>query len=76
MTFKIIKMSETDKRIGLAVAPESAAVEKQRIEDYQKQAEQARMSFEVALGAEAAPEAAPETQLEPESETETGSEQE
>jgi small subunit ribosomal protein S1 len=76
MTFKIIKMSETDKRIGLAVAPESAAVEKQRIEDYQKQAEQARMSFEVALGAEAAPAAEPETQLEPESETETGSEQE
>ncbi|HNY39694.1 MAG TPA: 30S ribosomal protein S1 [Bryobacteraceae bacterium] len=76
MTFKIIKMSEAEKRIGLAVAPESVAEEQQRIEDYQKQAEQARMSFGEALGAEAAPEPAPETRIEPDNETETGSEQE
>ena len=76
MSFKIIKMSEADKRIGLTIAPESASGEKQRIEDYQKQAEQARMSFEEALGTEAAPEPAPEPQEELESTTETGSEQE
>ncbi len=76
MSFKIIKMSEADKRIGLTIAPESASVEKQRIEDYQKQAEQARMSFEEALGAEVVQEPANEPQGEPESTTETGSEQE
>jgi small subunit ribosomal protein S1 len=76
MSFKVIKMSEADKRIGLTIAPESASVEKQRIEDYQKQAEKARMSFEEALGAEAVPEPAPEPQEEPENTTETGSEQE
>jgi len=72
MSFKIIKMSEADKRIGLTIAPESASVEKQRIEDYQKQAEQARMSFEEALGAEVVQEPANEPQGEPESTTETG----
>lgn len=71
-SFKIIKMSEADKRIGLTLAEEHAADEKQRIEDYQKQAERARMSFEEALGAESASEPA----VKPETETETGSEQE
>lgn len=72
MVFKIIKMSEADKRIGLTLAQEHAAVEKQRIEDYQKQAEQARMNFEEALEADSAS----ETAAKRETETETGSEQE
>jgi small subunit ribosomal protein S1 len=70
MSFKVIKMNEAEKRIGLTVAPESASVEKQRIEDYQKQAEQARMSFEEALGAGLREETVPEAQAEPEAETE------
>lgn len=72
MVFKIIKMSEADKRIGLTLAQEHAAVEKQRIEDYQKQAEQARINFEEALEADSAS----ETAAKRETETETGSEQE
>ncbi len=76
MSFKIIKMSEADKRIGLTIAPESASVEKQRIEDYQKQAEKARMSFEEALGTEVVQEPASGPREKPESTTETGSEQE
>jgi small subunit ribosomal protein S1 len=41
LTFKIIKLNELEKRIGLALASASAEQERQRLEEYQRQAEQA-----------------------------------
>lgn len=40
-TFKIIKLNEMEKRIGLALASASAEQERQRLDEYQRQAEQA-----------------------------------
>ena len=42
VTFKIIKLNEMEKRIGLALASASAEQERQRLDEYQRQAEQAR----------------------------------
>jgi len=41
LTFKIIKLNEMEKRIGLALASASAEQERQRLDEYQRQAEQA-----------------------------------
>ena len=41
MTFKIIKLNEMEKRIGLALASASAEQERLRLDEYQRQAEQA-----------------------------------
>ena len=41
LSFKIIKLNEMEKRIGLAIASASAEQERQRLDEYQRQAEQA-----------------------------------
>lgn len=41
LTFKIIKLNEMEKRIGLALASASAEQERERLDEYQRQAEQA-----------------------------------
>jgi small subunit ribosomal protein S1 len=41
LTFKIIKLNEMEKRIGLALASASAEQERHRLDEYQRQAEQA-----------------------------------
>ena len=47
--FKIIKMSEPEKKIGLSVRAMAQDVEKMRLEDYQKQAAAATMTIEEAM---------------------------
>jgi small subunit ribosomal protein S1 len=61
-TFKIIKLNEAERRIGLALADEGALEEKQRIEDYQRKAVEATHKFveETAHPTESAPSAGPE----------------
>ncbi len=44
-SFRIIKLNEADRRIGLALADENALEEKQRIEDYQRKAAEATHKF-------------------------------
>ncbi len=44
-TFKVIKLNEAERRIGLAVADEGALEEKQRIENYQRKAAEAAHKF-------------------------------
>ncbi len=51
MTFKIIKMNEAERRVGLSFVSASGAEEKQRLEDYHRQAERATLSIEEALQA-------------------------
>jgi small subunit ribosomal protein S1 len=43
--FKVIKLNEAERRIGLALADEGAVEEKQRIEDYQRKAAEATHKF-------------------------------
>ncbi len=59
MTFKVIKMNEAEKRIGLTVVSVESEEERQRLGDYQRHAEQATQQMEEAMQppAEAAPEA-------------------
>lgn len=47
--FKIIKLNEAERRIGLSYLGESAMEDRQRIEDYQRQAAAATHGFEAAL---------------------------
>jgi small subunit ribosomal protein S1 len=49
MEFKIIKMSEADKKIGLSVAALAEDEERSRLEDYQRQAAAATMTIEEAM---------------------------
>ena len=53
MAFKIIKMNEAEKRIGLTVVSMEAEQERQRLEDYQRQAAQATQNLEGAIQADA-----------------------
>jgi len=41
MSFRIIKLNEVEKRIGLTLSTASAEQERQRLGEYQRQAEQA-----------------------------------
>jgi small subunit ribosomal protein S1 len=52
MTFKIIKMNEAERRIGLTVVSLSAEQERQRLEDYHRQASEATHGIEEAIHAE------------------------
>jgi len=67
MSFKVIKMNEGEKRIGLTLASEEAEQERQRLEDYQRQAAAATQQLEGVLEAPAAeePEAAEAVAEEP-----------
>jgi len=47
--FKIIKLNEADRRIGLTYLGESAMEDRQRLEEYQRQAAAATHGFEEAL---------------------------
>ena len=47
--FKIIKMSEAEKKIGLSLRAVSADSEKTRLEDYQRQADAATTTIEEAM---------------------------
>lgn len=47
--FKIIKMSEADKKIGLSIRALAEDEEKSRLEDYQRQAAAATMTIEEAM---------------------------
>jgi len=58
VTFKIIKLNEMEKRIGLALASASAEQERQRLDEYQRQAEQAGQG----IGEAAHPEETPESE--------------
>jgi small subunit ribosomal protein S1 len=58
VTFKIIKLNEMEKRIGLALASASAEQERQRLDEYQRQAEQAGQG----IGEAAHPDETPETE--------------
>jgi small subunit ribosomal protein S1 len=49
MTFKIIKMNEAEKRIGLTVVSLPAEQERQRLEDYHRQASAATQGIEEAI---------------------------
>lgn len=49
MSFKIIKLNEAERRIGLTVASSAAEEEKQRLEDYQRQAAQATHDIEEVI---------------------------
>jgi small subunit ribosomal protein S1 len=49
MTFKVIKLNEMEKRIGLALASASAEQERQRLDEYQRQAEQAGQGIGEAM---------------------------
>jgi len=49
MDFKIIKMNEGDKKIGLSVRALADDVERVRLEDYQRQAAAATMTIEEAM---------------------------
>ncbi len=49
MTFKIIKMNAAEKRIGLTVASVESEIERRRLGDYQRHAEQATHQIEEAL---------------------------
>ncbi len=71
--FKIIKLNEADRRIGLALADEGAIEEKQRIEDYQRKAVETTHKFVAETGHAASPESAsePTAPAEPESEEES-----
>jgi len=60
MMFKVIKMNEAEKRIGLTVVSLESEQERQRLGDYQRQAAQATQHLEEALQPPA--EAAPETE--------------
>lgn len=51
MTFKIIKMNEAERRVGLSFESASGSEEKQRLEDYHRQAQRATHSIEEALQA-------------------------
>ncbi len=54
LTFKVLKMNEAEKRIGLSVASSDAAEERLRLEDYQRQANEMTQRMEVALQPEPA----------------------
>lgn len=62
LTFKVLKMNETEKRIGLSLVSSEAAEERQRLEDYQRQANETTQRMEEALQ----PEQATETEATPE----------
>ena len=47
--FKIIKMSEADKKIGLSLRAVAEDEERTRLEDYQRQAAAATMTIEEAM---------------------------
>jgi small subunit ribosomal protein S1 len=76
--FKIIKLNEAERRIGLAIADESALEEKHRIEDYQRKAVEATHKFveESAHATESKESAAPEEPAGEEPPAETGSQEE
>ncbi len=66
-TFKVLKMNEAEKRIGLSLVSTEAAEERQRLEDYQRQANETTQRMEEALQPDQAtepgaiePEATPE----------------
>lgn len=59
MTFKIIKMNEAEKRIGLTVVSLEAEKELERLGDYQRQAAEATQQIGEALQSPAAPPAGP-----------------
>jgi hypothetical protein len=69
LSFKIIKMNEAEKRIGLTVVSLEAEKERQRLEDYQRQAAEATHQIEEALTpAEPEGEAPAESETTPKSE--------
>lgn len=69
LSFKIIKMNEAEKRIGLTVVSLEAEKERQRLEDYQRQATEATHQIEEALTpAEPESEAPAESETTPKSE--------
>jgi small subunit ribosomal protein S1 len=47
--FKIIKLNEADKKIGLSVKAVAEEEERTRLEDYQRQATAATMTIEEAI---------------------------
>ena len=49
MTFRILKLNEAEKRIGLSVVTAEAAQELERLGDYQRQAAEATQHIEEAL---------------------------
>lgn len=49
MTFRIIKLNEAERRIGLSVVTSEAARELERLGDYQRQAEEVKQHIEEAL---------------------------
>jgi small subunit ribosomal protein S1 len=55
-TFKIIKMNEAERRIGLAFVTEGAMAEEERLQDYQRKAEQATLGIEQAMHPQPGPE--------------------
>ncbi|WP_321472444.1 30S ribosomal protein S1 [uncultured Paludibaculum sp.] len=64
LSFKVIKMNEAEKRIGLTVVSQEAEQERQRLEDYQRQATEATHQIEEALTS-AEPEAEAPAESEP-----------
>ena len=48
--FKIIKMSEAEKKIGLSLRAVADDEEKSRLEDYQRQAAAATITIEEVMG--------------------------
>ncbi|MCS7043425.1 MAG: 30S ribosomal protein S1 [Bryobacteraceae bacterium] len=70
MSFRIIKMNEAEKRIGLSVVTSEAARELERLGDYQRQAAEVKQHIEEALhgaqpGAQAPAPSGEPTQEEP-----------
>jgi len=62
LSFKVLKMTEAEKRIGLSLVSSDAVEEQQRLEDYQRQANETTQRLEEALQ----PEQAAETEAAPE----------
>ena len=62
LSFKVLKMIEAEKRIGLSLVSSDAAEERHRLEDYQRQANETTQRMEEALQ----PEQAAETEATPE----------
>jgi small subunit ribosomal protein S1 len=56
MDFKIIKMIEADKKIGLSVRAAAADEERNRLEDYQRQAAAATLTIEEVIHMKGGPE--------------------
>jgi len=67
LSFKVLKMTEAEKRIGLSLVSSDAAEERQRLEDYQRQANETTQRMEEVLQPEqAAADQVSETEAAPE----------